>query len=354
MSASAEQGSSLVADSSGTAATDTAGTQPPRLWVLRLVFGSRWLTGVTIAIGMLLAYWLAANYSETVIQPEGALAFFWSPVIFFCAITAYLIPVFHYITEQTEAAFDELLPHLSVPAEGLAAERIGIAHKPLRWVLINMALACAFWFLQQWLLIQDWDTLVRALTYSAASASFILGPLLVWLVTSCAVHALVNNALLFRRLARLVDVDLLDRSSVLPIGRMAVYSNLLVIGGMALMPIMAIGGQTAWWGYIPALIPMCSAAVVLFFAPQWPLHQRLREQKAAELEAANAEIQKHRDASHAELAGYLAYRREIRELSNWPIDIGGIGRLLGYIVIVPLTWIGAALIEMVVDSAIGG
>jgi len=45
----------------------------------------------------------------------------------------------------------------------------------------------------------------------------------------------------------------------------------------------------------------------------------------------------------------LSYRREVLGTREWPFDLGVVTRLGLYLVIVPLTWIGAALIENVVD-----
>ena len=44
-----------------------------------------------------------------------------------------------------------------------------------------------------------------------------------------------------------------------------------------------------------------------------------------------------------------AYRREIAQASTWPFDSSNLTRLLFYLIIPPLTWAGAALIENLVD-----
>ena len=46
----------------------------------------------------------------------------------------------------------------------------------------------------------------------------------------------------------------------------------------------------------------------------------------------------------------LAYRREIAGVSEWPFDLGAMSRLGLYLVIPPLTWVGAALIENLVET----
>ena len=39
-------------------------------------------------------------------------------------------------------------------------------------------------------------------------------------------------------------------------------------------------------------------------------------------------------------------------MSTWPFDTGALTRLSLYLIIPPLTWAGAALIERLVDSAL--
>ena len=58
------------------------------------------------------------------------------------------------------------------------------------------------------------------------------------------------------------------------------------------------------------------------------------------------------DAGLRQLTLLLNYRREIARISTWPFDMGNITRLVLYLVIVPLTWAGAALIENLVDFLI--
>ena len=51
-----------------------------------------------------------------------------------------------------------------------------------------------------------------------------------------------------------------------------------------------------------------------------------------------------------QLSPLLSYRREIAGVSTWPFDMGNLTTLMLYLIIPPVTWIGAALIENLVDS----
>ena len=128
----------------------------------------------------------------------------------------------------------------------------------------------------------------------------------------------------------------------------------MVIGAMVLFPIMWLGPSTSIWTTVPGLIPTTSALVFLFLAPIWPVHLALRDIKRAEIDRVQQQITTPRragdgDPDYPSLAPLLAYRREIASTSEWPFDLSIVTRFGLYLIIVPLTWIGAALIENLVD-----
>ncbi len=95
-------------------------------------------------------------------------------------------------------------------------------------------------------------------------------------------------------------------------------------------------------------------------APVWPIHIALRKFKRAELARVQEEIDSRRQDqpqsswhSHEAVAPLLTYRREIASVPEWPFDLSIMVRFGLYLVIVPLTWIGAALIENLVELFVG-
>ena len=320
-----------------------------KLWLLRLVpnvkLGRWWCAAALFAIFF---SWLYG--ARFVSGAPNTLT--WAIGIFFCVMVAYITAVFHFITARTEEAFDELAPHLDLEADVLAKLRAGISQKPAAWVLVNISAAVAMWLLQSWLLSGSGAAMVGTLTAGFAHFTSAAAPLLVWLTTTCAVHGLVDNARLFRRLTNSVSIDLLDTRALMPFGRMAVSSTLMVFGSMAAMGIMWVGPTTNPWTTIPGLVPLTGALIFLFLAPVWPLHQRLKSAKRQELARLQDKINAERTggpASYETLAPLLSFRREILHTHEWPFDISIMTRFGLYVFIVPLTWIGAALIENVVD-----
>ena len=323
------------------------------MWVLQLVpsfpYG-RWLIAAVIffALG---AFLLASD----AVGPQD-LAFPWPIALFFCVCLAFVVPVFHFITERTEEAFDALRPSLKLPEAELAAARASISRKSLSWVAVNGFASVLGWLLQSWLMSVS-GNVFELMTSSYLGAVVVITPLSVWLLNTCMVHALVDNARLFRRLARHVSIDLLNSRSLGPFGSMAVSSTLLIIATAASLSIMWLDGITNIWTTVPGLIPLLGALAYLFVAPVWPVHKALQAAKRAELDRVQALINSQRSVAEADptqLTPLLAYRREIMSIPEWPFDLSIMARFGGYLVIVPLTWIGAALIENVVDLFIAG
>ena len=320
-----------------------------RLWILRLVpnvrFG-RWVAFLGLFI-------LMTAFVESAGLLSGNYPYMsWPIALFFVCIVAYIIPVFHFVTERSQSALKELHHNGLISAEQEATLSVRVSHRSWRWVVVNLMVASALWFAQSWLLTGELAIMVNGFFRNYPGFVASSGPWLVWITVTCTVHALVDNARMFRKLAAKVPVDILNGAALIPFGRMAVSSTLLVIGAQSLFSIMWLGDDTNVWTTIPGLLPTTAALVYLFVAPLWPLHKRLKTAKQAQLAAVQQQINQVsstplRDMPN--LATLLTFRREVASVAEWPLDISVLARFSLYLVIVPLTWIGAALIENVVD-----
>ncbi len=107
-------------------------------------------------------------------------------------------------------------------------------------------------------------------------------------------------------------------------------------------------------GFFATFIPMA----FIFLIPLFPIRKRIREYKFQELEQIQQHLNKltsgksnleEDEEKVSALQPLFEYRREIRQVSEWPFDSPVFMRLLFYLTIPPLTWVGAALIERLVD-----
>ena len=119
-----------------------------RLWILRLVpnvrFG-RWLS----FLGLFL---LMTAFVESAGLLSGDYPYMgWPIALFFVCMVAYIIPVFHFVTERSQAALKELRDNDLISAEQEATLSVRVSHRSWRWVVVNLSAASALWFSQSWL-----------------------------------------------------------------------------------------------------------------------------------------------------------------------------------------------------------
>ena len=207
------------------------------------------------------------------------------------------------------------------------------------------------WMLQGMVLFDGWSGFAALMTADRLSFLMSAGPLLVWMCVTCAIHMLVDNAMLFRRLVPHMQADPLDMGRFNPFGRMAVTSTLVVVGAQASFVILWLGDATDPWTTIPGIAATSGALAMLIILPIWPAHLAMREAKHRRLEVIQRELLPLvQDAELSpQLTPLLLLRREVADASEWPFDLSIVARLSLYLVLVPLTWIGAALIEIAVD-----
>ena len=327
------------------------------IWLLQLVWrgrNGRMATALTIlAVGL---FWFFAAGTFDPANEEVSR----SAAIFFVVILAYIVPVFHYITEQSVRAFDQLAPHLRADEATVARWRRSIGEKSLGNQVAVVALGLLCWFAHTMLLMDgSLERLAAAAAKGPGTLSFLVAPLLVWVAMMCAVTALVQNAVLFRRLAAHVKIDLADTSPLMAFGRVAVISTLALVGAQAALAILWFDAEQAVRTSLPGLTVIAIAMVALFVLPITPIRSSVAAAKQAELGRVLASLNGERVAlarenaddrmTFARLSPYLAYRREIVAVNDWPFDSNIVSRLAFYLIIPPLTWLGAAMIDVAVE-----
>jgi hypothetical protein len=321
------------------------------LWPLRLVparRAGRWLSAALI-LAVLLGWFNAAGVLFGDARDSSTAA-----ALFFAVILAYIVPVFHYITDRTRAAFADIAPHLNATPAQREAWRARIDRRSLRWIAVVTSIGVCAWLAHTALLYAARGS-PASLQPAGAWFTLMAAPLLVWIVMTTAIVALLDNARLFHRLGGYVRIDLLDTRPLTAFARVSVSSTLAIVGAQAAFPIMLLDPSVALAASVPGLIVTTFAMAELFVLPVWPVHRAIAAAKRAELTRINAAIATAtgatppaEDALQA-LQPYLTYRREIAAVHEWPFDTGVTTRLALYLIIPPLTWVAAALIDVAVE-----
>lgn len=319
--------------------------------------GARWLLSAALLTTLLCVFWLCGAFSaDELARGRAGVQPATGPALFFSVMIAYIVPIFGYISERTEHAVQALAPLLDDPSEQRAAWQRRVCSKPRRWLVAVIGIAIASGIAHNLLLFGSLGPLLLYDTPSLATSSVAWGTLLIWLTVTLVVAALLDNALLLNRLARRVRVEPFHSMPLRPFATVAVISTLALIGAQAAFPIMTLEDRVNPAAYLPGLFATGVPMLLLAALPVWPVHRRLvaaKRQLLAEVDACITTQplpDPRRPESLAPLTSLLAYRREVMQIAEWPFDVSVVARLALYLIIPPLTWVGAALIEHVVDA----
>jgi len=332
---------------------DDTARQRGRFWLLLPVlpgrFG-RWLTGILLFIALLTPFGLAGGVSRYGLDEVGL-----GVALFFPLILAYIVPTHHLIISRSLTALSTLGGRFPGLAQDVEETRRRLLFKSRAWVVRTLLIGLAAGLGHDALLIGGTD-LTMVITHAPTALTTVY-TVIVWIVMTATISSLVENAVLFTRLGSRVPIPLLDIRALIPFGGVAVSSTLAMIGAQAAFPLMFFEANVSYLSYLPGLIATALPMIYLFTAPVLPIHRRIVAAKRLELERIGSLVRSvaGRDGqsvrAYGDLAPLLIYRREIDSASEWPFDSTVMSRLALYLVIPPLTWVGAALIELAVDSA---
>ena len=323
-----------------------------RNWLLRLILPYRYgslLTGILLLV-------LLSIIFQTGQSTEGDDNI---PALFFSLILAYIIPVFSYITARTRDALNALRPYLTI-----SAGEFQDLHDKLGNSSTKETLLCLLGGALAGLVHLSFVRGSVSATFTMAIESFsdflsTLGSVIVWVVMTTVITMLIKQAVIFRHLGQdNVKVVLLNTDNLLPFGRVSVNASLAVIGALSLFPLIGFEGGINLVESLPGAFALLVPLIILFVIPVWPVHQLLKSMKAEELGRVNTMLDTLLGSSGDEspdgellsrLESIIVYRREIEDTPTWPFNLGNVTRMALYMIIPPLTWAGAALVENLVD-----
>lgn len=196
-------------------------------------------------------------------------------------------------------------------------------------------------------------------------------PTAIWLAARnfanwCAVgFAMALGLMLGHAFSRLGDhlrVDLLDRAPLAPFAHRALRN---VSWWMLLAAFLSLHYAGRGWAgeLLPlALLSLAAFALGAFTLPLLGAHRSIRARKEAELARVRAAIRDARErvlaAEAAErlaggrLADLVAYEGRIAAVPEWPLDASTLVRLGFYLMLGLGSWVGAAIVEWLVDAVL--
>ena len=322
-----------------------------KIWTLYLVLPGRYgplLSGIsTFVLLVLIQLWLVGEI-------------FWvSTGLFFAAKLAYLPAVHAYILSITHAAVAELAPNLSVSTEQQSAtlERMERPGWRLQVICLVAGSSAAIAHIQYmgFIPLNPDGTLNFSTTMVKVS---IAGTLLTWITMTTVISGLIQNNYLLSDLSiHLKQVDLFRKQPWQPLARVATASSLALIGSNALFPLLFIESDSPpAMKILPGMMLTLPTVIAMVLVPLRSARHLIAEQKNQRLNAIDEAISKLTNPQSITDMGtlntLLTQRGHLQKVSSWPLNLGNLGRLLFYLIIPPLTWVGAALIERLVDGVL--
>jgi hypothetical protein len=155
-----------------------------------------------------------------------------------------------------------------------------------------------------------------------------------------------------------VRIDLLDDRSLAPFARRGQRSALTWVLLSSIISLFWLGSYAAQVN-LPVLVLALSMATFAFVGPLAALRQSIRAEKHAELDRLREQIRDVRTQTDAEvdsprLANLAGYYQLIDGVREWPVDAANLLKFIGYLLLGLGSWLGGAVVEQILDSAIRG
>jgi len=272
--------------------------------------------------------------------------------ITFTLIVTYLAGFMIFSAEKSMELIEELRPHFASPlADSLVSELNRV--DPLRFLAATGAGVVLGSFNVSWAVVRqlasqpDWPI----------DLAMVLGSMGVWIFSAQVIYSRAHNAFLLSRLGReAIAVDLFRPKPLDTFARIGIIDILLVAGVLALTPIQALDAEFRSYNYFFAFLVGLPTGLFLLVSPMWGIHQRLRAEKKRALGEVDALIaaagREMDDAALIRLNELVARRQYLEGVHQWPMNFRSIARVGFYFVIPPLAWVGAALVEIFLESAL--
>lgn len=200
--------------------------------------------------------------------------------------------------------------------------------------------------------------LLNFFSVDAIERAISIGQLAIWILLGCLLAIRGRIAIAFRRISEQVAVDIFEPTNLKPFAQIGLIDVLTITAGMVLSSVQSMDFSFRFDNYGKALIIVVPAMFYLAIYPMWGIHKKMKQMRQQQLEELNALIFKSpKDLGTTnmnQLESLLQRRERVSSAATWPIDLATLQRFLFYIIIPPLAWIGAALVEFVINGLIQG
>jgi hypothetical protein len=265
-------------------------------------------------------------------------------------LPAYLLMCFVALHRSNNATFE--LMDSFMPEGNLLEDRYQYA----RFWPLSVLVALAFGIIEN----IGWDSLNFTLfnPLYAISVGIVIGQLLLWFVVGIVMYLGLQEGIAFHKLGKKVPIDLYNLDELNGFGQAGLNSFLMIVGALAITALQSLDQVFRMDNYLNALYVCIPAVLILVPLPIWSLHRRIVKEKKVLLADIAIEIMHTSRELEGEnfhhMNALLERRDKIQRSRNWPMDLSMGARFMLYVLIPPLAWTGAALVEVLLDSLLVG
>jgi len=264
--------------------------------------------------------------------------------LLFSLLPAYLLFMIGFLWHRTNEVIEELKSISDSRHYNLVRDRL--ARLPGFAVLV-VVLGVGFGGSQNYYTV---EVFLAGESVAGLDVAMFLGNCLLWAVVGFMLSWRFSVSRSMSRLGESLDLDIYRLDKLRPLARLATTEVLVVVGSMAFMPLQSFDANLDAANYIPGASVGIPAAVALFLLPLWGAHKNIVSRKVQRLDQLILVQDATSRRDLAELEVVTAHIERVRNIPNWPIDVQLITRLFVYLVIAPLAWVGAALVERLIDQ----
>lgn len=280
--------------------------------------------------------------------------------LFFAAVNGYAIAAGNFVVRRALLILQDLEPHLSCSEQELQEARGWISGGSRTYLVILLLISLSAGSLHAFVLTDISGNVLTSLFGNPLTAAQNIGTLMSWFVIS---HLISQSIVIAQTFARLgtqhMAVDLLNPDHLAPFSRIALLPALSLIGLQMLYPLLSLGGTFNPAAVVPGFLLGLGSLLYLLIAPNLGLRRKVRAAKHVAIAQINDQIStwqaQHQHNDPMALAGLqplLQHRTYLQGVPEWPLGLASLLRWGFYVVIPPLTWAAAALMEIAIDAFI--